>query len=537
MKRFSILIISGLITLSTNIVSAYDFEVDGIYYNLNVNDKTASVTFSSTSTKEYVGDIKIPSSVTYSNQNLPVVEIGRMAFIQCYDLESIEIPNSVTSIGNEAFSECTGLTSIIIPNSVTSIGNYAFYRCKGLNSITISNSVTSIEEATFYECEGLTSLSLPNSVTSIGDYAIYGCSGLTSMNIPNSVTSIGYAAFGECSGLTSVNIPNSVETIGKFAFYKCSGLTSMTIPNSVTSIEYATFVECSGMTSVTIPNSVTTIGDYAFSQCISLADITFDDGKETLNTGEYIFQDCPIQKLYLGRNISIPTLAFDSGPFVDNTEFKTISIGQNVLSASTLYPSESKDLEMINCYGTTPPKINKFTNVQYADLIVNIPVGSLSAYQNAEIWGNFWNLTESLPNPNIIAEEIMLNMESAQLNIGETLQLEATVLPEDATDKTVIWNSSNEEVASVTENGLVTAISQGSATITAICGEAVAECEIVVLDDAGIESLFTNPDLKISIYSLDGTLIKKDCTVEELKLLNKGIYIIVSGKDRYKISI
>lgn len=79
--------------------------------------------------------------------------------------------------------------------------------------------------------------------------------------------------------------------------------------------------------------------------------------------------------------------------------------------------------------------------------------------------------------------------------------------------------------------------SLGSVLITMTFGEVTVECNLIVLEDAGVEGLLTNPDTKISIYSTDGILIKKDCKAEDLKTLNKGIYIIVSGKKHYKISI
>lgn len=134
-------------------------------------------------------------------------------------------------------------------------------------------------------------------------------------------------------------------------------------------------------------------------------------------------------------------------------------------------------------------------------------------------------------------EQIILNVISANLNIGETILIEATVIPEDTSDKTITWNSSDPNVASVSKEGLVSAISPGEALITATCGEVSAECAITVLEDSGIESLLANPENKITVYSTEGILIKKDCKVEDLKTLNKGIYIIVSGKDRYKISL
>ena len=241
---------------------AYDCKVAGIYYDLNNDDKTASVTYmglgSSDNKDAYVGNIIIPESTTYNGTTYSVTSIGDGAFLDCSGLTSVDIPNSVTYIGYGAFSDCSGLTSVTIPNSITSIGNSAFYGCSGLTSVTVDNNNGTynsrnncnaiIETSTNSLIVGCKNTIIPNSVTSIGNSAFYGCSGLTSVTIPNSVTYIGISAFERCSGLTSVTIPNSVTSIGEAAFYGCSGLTSVTIPNSVTSIGKYAFEDCFWLT-------------------------------------------------------------------------------------------------------------------------------------------------------------------------------------------------------------------------------------------------------------------------------------------------
>ena len=132
------LILSVFFSISS---SAYDVEVDGIYYKLITKIKVAEVTKGD---KEYSGDITIPSSINVNEVEYSVTSIGESAFNSCRGLTSVTIPNSVTSIGDGAFSGCSGLTSVTIPNSVTSIGGSAFGGCSGLTSITIPNSVTSI---------------------------------------------------------------------------------------------------------------------------------------------------------------------------------------------------------------------------------------------------------------------------------------------------------------------------------------------------------------------------------------------------------
>ena len=262
-KKLSLLFALMLSTLTS---SAYDAQIDGIYYNFDTSAKTATVTSGDT---KYTGSVTIPETVTYNDVSCSVTSIGNRAFFYCRNLTSVTIPNSVTLIGNEAFPGCSSLTSVIIPNSVTSIGGDAFYYCKALTSVTIGNSVTSI-----------------------GNNAFAGCSSLTSVTIPNSVTFIGTNAFNGCSGLTSVTIPNSITSIGNYTFSNCSSLASIEIPNSVTSIGYCAFSNCSGLTSVTIGNSVTSIGDNAFRDCIGLTSITCE-ATSVPSTGSDVFNNVP----------------------------------------------------------------------------------------------------------------------------------------------------------------------------------------------------------------------------------------------------
>lgn len=209
------LLLTVLVAFVSVSASAYDFEVDGIFYNVvSISDLTCEVTYGGDSENSalYTGNVKIPSTVTYSGKNLSVTSIGYHAFYHCESLTSVNIPSSVTSIGYYAFYDCTSLTSINIPNSVTSIGYYAFGFCKSLTSVKIPNSVTSIGESAFYDCTSLISIDIPNSVTSIGDEAFSYCKSLTSVNIPNSVTEIGALAVSP-SGIKEIVIGTGIKSL------------------------------------------------------------------------------------------------------------------------------------------------------------------------------------------------------------------------------------------------------------------------------------------------------------------------------------
>lgn len=214
---------------------------------------------------KYVGSdatVVIPREIN----GILVTSIGYCAFY-CDNVQSITLPNSITSIGDHAFYGCSSLESIIIPESVTSIEANAFISCSSLTNITIPNSVTSIGKIAFEGCTSLTNITIPDSVTTIGDWAFHRCTSLKGVTIPNSVTRIGANAFTSCSSLTSITIPNSIINIEDSTFEGCKSLTSITIPNSVTTISSNAFYGCTSLKTATIPESITSIGYRAFHNC------------------------------------------------------------------------------------------------------------------------------------------------------------------------------------------------------------------------------------------------------------------------------
>ena len=165
--------------------------------------------------------ITIPNSVT---------SIGVNAFFGCDSLEFNEYDNA-KYLGNDqnpyvALIEAknSNITSCNINENTKVMADEAFYRCSSLESITIPNGVTSIGNWAFASCASLESMAIPNSVTTIGWFAFRNCRSLTSIIIPNSVTYIGAYAFDDCNSLTSITIPNSVISIGDRAFRNCSSL-------------------------------------------------------------------------------------------------------------------------------------------------------------------------------------------------------------------------------------------------------------------------------------------------------------------------
>ena len=243
------------VEIGTNPSTASSRTVEGTYdyHGLEIAYSVTQTKFEAKVTAKFnVTDTSNPTKIASYKNYFSAIEIdGKMLdnLVTAYTFSTtgehtvkytLKFPNVIVS---ETFSYCYNLTSIDIPNSVTTIGTMAFRSCSSLTRCTIGSGVTSIGEQAFYKCISLTSIVIPNSVTNIYD-----------------------SAFADCSGLTSIDIPNSVTTIGTMAFQDCSGLTSCTIGSGVTSISVSVFQRCSGLTSVTV-NATTppTLGTNAFN--------------------------------------------------------------------------------------------------------------------------------------------------------------------------------------------------------------------------------------------------------------------------------
>ena len=338
----------------------------------------------------------------------------------------------VTSIGDLAFVNCSGLTSITIPNSVITIGSGAFFSCSGLTNIIIPNSVTIIGDEAFWYCSGLTSASIGSSVTIIGNYAFSNCAGLTEITIPSSVTYIGSFAFSDCTALKTLNYNAISCDLGIIVFpYNIS---TLNIGDSVQKIP-AWFAYGFSLENITIPNSVTEIGEHAFSIC-SLTSITIPNSVTTIS--DAAFEYCRnMDKVY--SYILDPSL---------------ITMGEDVF---ILDPEN------------------------YDERILYVPFGSSALYYADNRWHQYFGSIVEMGR--VYATLIELDMTTASLNLGETLQLTSTIMPEDVSDKTVIWRTSDEAVAVVTDDGLVTAIASGIATITATTNDGSnlsAACTVTV---------------------------------------------------------
>lgn len=167
MKKILLSMILALIAMCS---WAYDVEIDGIYYTLDRNDRTAIVTWGD---QDYSGDVIIPSSVEYNGITFPVVEIGGTAFWRCYSLTSVSIPNSVSKIDGNPFMGCTSLP---VEGNLRYADSFLVEAVdKTLSEYTIKEGTRFIGYDAFENCTKMTSVNIPNSVKSNISSTVESC--------------------------------------------------------------------------------------------------------------------------------------------------------------------------------------------------------------------------------------------------------------------------------------------------------------------------------------------------------------------------
>ena len=139
---------------------------------------------------------------------------------------ALELPDGLTEIPSGKFQN-SSIESVIIPNSVTTIKDGAFSECKLLVDITIGNQVHTIERSAFMNDTALQVVQLPASVRIIEASAFLGCFHLTYLTIKEGLTTIEESAFSGCSSLCGIYLPSTLGSIGNMAFYNCFNLATV----------------------------------------------------------------------------------------------------------------------------------------------------------------------------------------------------------------------------------------------------------------------------------------------------------------------
>ncbi len=385
--------------------------IDGLYYILNYDDKTARVT-APDNTGHYEGDIVVPDYVVQDGIKFAVTAIGDGAFSHI-TINSLQLPkNTLKRIGSMAFNDILGLTTLEIPESVTTLDEGAIEACRELESITVDEGNKHF--ATFdgvlmdkaqtriitYPAKlAATTYTVPATVKTIDKRAFRDLAYLTSVTIPASVSKLEYSMFYQSYSLNEINIDPantayrsedgvvytadmdtlivypagktsktytvnaSVKAIGQAAFSYANHLETLTLPEGLTTIEDAAFTSCESLKEVNLPESVTKIGMAAFTFCRKLESLVFPPHITEITMGFFI--GCTAL-----RSVTIPA--------------ELTTIGKTVFTAC---PS----LTEITCLCTTPPAVDltTFLSVKTNTISLYVPDESVDLYKATPIWKGF----------------------------------------------------------------------------------------------------------------------------------------------------
>ena len=214
-----------------------------------------------------ITSVNIPKSVTQINYTY-----GN-PFYYCRSLETITVdadnPNYYSQnnslIERSTYTLVAASINTVIPNGIKIIGTGAFYGLP-IETIAIPNTITTIGNSAFSNCEELVSITIPSSVTKIDDYAFSSCPKIESIQLSSGLKTIGSGAFWTNSNsLTSIIILEGVTTIGTQAFRDCYALEFVSLPSSLNSSLYSAFLGCTNLSWVEV-NSISpmSVDQYSF---------------------------------------------------------------------------------------------------------------------------------------------------------------------------------------------------------------------------------------------------------------------------------
>lgn len=504
--------------------------------------------------------IKIPDNVAF---------IEDFAFSSCTGLTEVVIPDNVMQIGASSFANCSSLVSLTLSESLTTIPASAFSGCNNLLSITIPSNVNSIG-ANGFNCSGLKEI-----VSESKTPPAISANSFNAANYSNATLWVYKTAFDNYEKSTLWNNFTNKEiievnptgiTVTPSILNINLGLTGEVLaeltPEDATGEISMSITSMSSDDMITLQNGVVT-GKKTGNAVITATCGSLTATCEVVvsaNPDEYIVIDPLDQNLRIGDTAVMTATVYpttitpeiswmSSNPeiaTIDNTTglIAAIAPGGTVITAIandvsaslalTVYPIEAESVTINQTSAklkvgesvTLTAKVSP-DNVTYPEVMWETSDPNIAVVSNGVVTamgvglanikascGGYTANCEITVDP-VMASQIELSISNETLKIGQSLQINATISPDNTTDKTVTWVSSDENVATVSINGEVLALSQGETTITATCGDVEATCtiKVVPVDSEDIILNYTAVNVKIGqTLQLSATIYPEDTT-------------------------
>lgn len=408
---------------------------------------------------------------------------------------AVEIPGTITVSGTEytvtrlqpgVFYETPNVTSVTFNEGLKEIGFETFYASQ-MSELTFPNSVETIEYNNFYYCTKLTKVTFGTGLKYIGNNAFYACNSVTDIEVQATVppapatgsTSIFNANFNK--GNVTLTVPAGTKAAYQadanwsgFKEYKEIGGGAIEegrivvdgIHYEITKNPYASeegTLQCYVVSPVEsgYPN-----GD-EYSGVITIPEfITYNNKKyAVVNIGnEAFYMQSGVTEVKIPGTVTIiGTKAFaESG-------ITAISIPASVQRIDNYAFRRCTALKGMTAKALTPATASSgsFTTIT-TTCTLYVPRGCVAAYKAANYWKDFTNIEED-PTSAILPTSVTITGMPRLIFVGDSVQLSAVIMPENATDKTVEWKSLTPQIVTVDTTGMMKVIGSGNALVEVIC--------------------------------------------------------------------
>lgn len=456
-----------------------------------------------------------------------LTDLQSETFRGCKSLESVYLGDKLESVGNSAFEGCSSLKLVELNDSVKTIGMLAFYNCSMLEKVSFGSSVESIGLAAFNGCTKLSeisisennskfrsdagkvysrdgvililcpqgatgSVSVANGTEQIADYAFKGCDKITELTLPESLKQIGNGALIGCTDITVLSMPKNIEKIGRMSlgYYfrdqtsrKATYLSVFGDSGSASELycvanglQFTSYVETMHLNTdyVVLANENSFELKCGFLTSRS-AEISWESSDESIVNVDRS------GKLTGKSNGSAVVTAFADGFTSRAVKVTVIESSDDLSDTKTsydtrnMYVGESEELSSIfDLIIDTLLDPYKFWYSSDPSVVIVDSDGRITATGTgvADIVCHMSDGSERYCLVNVTerpTEFILLQPEN-ELNVGDSLSVVRSIIPAKS-NETVTWKSSNQNIATVDENGTVTGVEQGSCDITAITAD------------------------------------------------------------------
>ena len=237
----------------------------------------------------------LPKVRVYAEVNKLIVKTGNIDETDWYQLRQmhnliyLDISGlSVSDIPYQALYNCWQIETVILPDTLKAIRGSAFMYT-GINNLILPPTLRTISGGqNFYDCDSLDAISIPEGVTSLPSQCFYSCSRLSEAYLPSTLKSMSDNCFAYCD-LKSLHVPGALATVPSYGFEYNKNLMKVEFEEGLVNVNYSAFRNCA-IDTLVFPSTLKYIDSYAFTSNTSLKDVRFNEGLEDLES--YAFSGC-----------------------------------------------------------------------------------------------------------------------------------------------------------------------------------------------------------------------------------------------------